>query len=72
MESANFKSNLKVYNTTDYKLTDSLIDNKKAKIVHFTNIKESLNEQLEQIQNKLITGDYDIKKSDDIFLIHMD
>jgi hypothetical protein len=41
----NFKSNLKVYNTTDYKVTDSLIDNKKAKIVHFTNIKESLNEQ---------------------------
>jgi len=34
--------------------------------------KESLNEQLEQIQNKLITGDYDIKKSDDIFLLKQD
>ena len=41
----NFKSNLKVYNTVDYKIRDSLIDNKKAKLVHFTNIKESLNEQ---------------------------
>ncbi len=40
-----FKSNLKVYNTNYYKIRDSLIDNKKAKIVHFTNIKESLNEQ---------------------------
>jgi len=34
--------------------------------------KESLNEQLEQIQNKLITGDYGIKKSDDIFLFKQD
>ena len=41
----NLKSNLKVYNTTDYKIIDSLIDNKRAKLVHFNNIKESLNEQ---------------------------
>ena len=30
--------------------------------------KESLNEQLKQIQSKLTTGDYNIKKSEDIFL----
>ena len=41
----NLKSNLKVYNTTDYKIIDSLIDNKRAKLVHFNNIKESSNEQ---------------------------
>ena len=30
--------------------------------------KESLDEQLKQIKNKIETGDYDIKKSEDIFL----
>ena len=50
----NFKSNLKVYNTTDYKVKDSLIDNKKAKLVHFNNIKASSYEQYSPpIANKI-------------------
>ena len=34
--------------------------------------KKSLLDQIDQIQSKIITGDYDIKKSDDIFLLKQD
>ena len=34
--------------------------------------KKSLLDQIEQIQSKIVTGDYDIKKSDDIFLLKQD
>ena len=34
--------------------------------------KKSLLDQIDQIQSKIVTGDYDIKKSDDIFLLKQD